>query len=112
VSWLERGWIALSGLTTSKIAFVFMGAPDGQASIELIKYYTPSDEKGIQQTSANTLGIRHIALAVEDIDAVVAKLRAKGAQFIGEMQNYEDSFKLCYVRGPEGIIVGLAEPVK
>ena len=74
--------------------------PDGQANLELIKYYRPSDEKGIQQPSANTLGIRHIAFVVEDIEAVVAKLKAKGQAIFSEVQQYEESYPLCYVRGP------------
>ena len=86
--------------------------PDGQAWIELIKFYTPSDEKDIQQPFANTLGIRHIAFAVEDIEAVVAKLKKKGTEIFSEIQQYEESYKLCYVRGPEGIILELAEKIK
>jgi 4-hydroxyphenylpyruvate dioxygenase-like putative hemolysin len=72
----------------------------------------PSDEKGMQRPLANTLGIRHIAFAVEDIEAVVAKLKKKGAELFGEIQNYENTYKLCYVRGPEGIILELAEQIK
>ena len=86
--------------------------PDGQATLELIKFHTPSDEKGIQQSFANTLGIQHIAFAVEDIEAVVAKLKKKGAEIFSEIQNYENAYKLCYVRGPEGIILELAEQIK
>ena len=66
----------------------------------------------MQRPLANTLGIRHIAFAVEDIEAVVAKMKKKGAGLIGEIQNYEDAYKLCYVRGPEGIILELAERIK
>jgi len=72
--------------------------PDGQANLELIKFYTPSDEKDIQQPLANTLGIRHIAF-------VVAKLKKKGTEIFSEIQNYEDSYKLCNIRVPEGIIL-------
>ena len=86
--------------------------PDGQANLKLIKFYTPSDEKDIQQPFANTLGIRHIAYLVEDIEAVVAKLKKKGTEIFSEIQNYEDSYKLCYIRGPEGIILELAEQIK
>ena len=60
---------------------------------------------------ANTPGIRHVAFAVEDIDAVVAGLRARGAELVGELERYEDSYRLCYVRGPEGIIIELAEKI-
>jgi len=89
-----------------------LGALDGQTWIELIKFYSPSDEKDIQQNFANTLGIRHIAFSVEDIEAVVAKLKKKGTQIFSEIQQYEESYKLCYVRGPEGIILELAEEIK
>jgi len=66
----------------------------------------------MQLPLANTLGIRHIAFAVEGIEAVVAKLKKKGVEIFGEIQNYKNAYKLCYVRGPEGIILELAEQVK
>jgi catechol 2,3-dioxygenase-like lactoylglutathione lyase family enzyme len=66
---------------------------------------------GDKHAPANTPGIRHVAFAVEDIDAVVARLRAQGAELVGELERYEDSYRLCYVRGPEGIIVELAERI-
>ncbi len=69
------------------------------------------DEKGIQQPLANTLGIRHIAFAVEGIEAVVAKLKEKGMETFSEIHDYEGMYKLCYVRGPEGIILELAEQI-
>ena len=69
-------------------------------------------KKGVQRPLANALGIRHITFAVEDIEAVVAKLKKKGAEPFGEVQNYENAYKLCYVRGPEGIILELAEQIK
>lgn len=100
------------GLKDVKVACVGLGMPDGQTWIELIKFNTPSDEKDIQQTFANTLGIRHIAFTVEDIEAVVAKLKKKGTEIFSEIQQYEESYKLCYVRGPEGIILELAEEIK
>jgi catechol 2,3-dioxygenase-like lactoylglutathione lyase family enzyme len=59
----------------------------------------------------NASGIRHVAFAVDDIDAVLARLRARGAELVGELGRYQDSYRLCYVRGPEGIIVELAEPI-
>ncbi len=110
---LEGEWLdQIVGLDDVKTAFVFLGMPEGQANLELIKYYRPSDENGIQRPLANTLGIRHIAFVVEDIKAVVAKLKTKGHEIFGEIQSYEESYKLCYVRGPEGIILELAEPIK
>jgi catechol 2,3-dioxygenase-like lactoylglutathione lyase family enzyme len=110
---LEGEWLGkLIGLKGVKTGVVFFRTPDGEASIELVKYYSPSDEKGIQQTFANTLGIRHIAFVVEDIEAIVAKLKKKGTEIFGEIYNYENIYKLCYVRGPEGIIIELAEEIK
>jgi len=106
--WVER----VVGLHDVKVAYVMLRTPDGEANIELVKFYTPSDEKGVQRPLANTLGIRHIAFVVEDIEAVVAKLKKKGAELFGEIQNYENVYKLCYVRGPEGIILELAEQIK
>ena len=110
---MEGKWLdQIVGLDDVNTAFVFLGMPDGQANLELIKYYWPSDERDIQQPLANNLGIWHIALIVEDIEAVVAKLKKKGQEIFGEIQNYEDSYKLCYVRGPEGIILELAEQIE
>jgi catechol 2,3-dioxygenase-like lactoylglutathione lyase family enzyme len=106
--WLDQ----LLGLRGVKTALAFFKTPDGEASIELVKYYSPLDEKGIQPSFANTLGIRHIAFEVEDIEAMVAKLKKRGTEFLGEIYNYENTYKLCYVRGPEGIILELAEKVK
>jgi catechol 2,3-dioxygenase-like lactoylglutathione lyase family enzyme len=106
-AWLDR----VVGLNDVKTSFAFFRVPDGQANIELIKFQTPSDENGIQQPLANTLGIRHIAFAVEDIEAIVTKLKVKGTETFSEIQDFEGQFKLCYVRGPEGIILELAEKV-
>ena len=106
------------GLNDVKTSFAFFRVPDGQtsqANIELIKYHTPSDVNGIQQplakANANTLGIRHIAFAVEDIEAVVARLKEKGTETFSEIYDYEGMYKLCYIRGPEGIILELAEQI-
>ena len=100
------------GLNNVKTACVGLRMPDGEAWIELVKFYMPSDEQDIQQPFANTLGIRHICFAVEDIEAIVAKLKSKGAEIFSEIQQYEESYKLCYVRGPEGIILELAEKIR
>ncbi|WP_160725619.1 VOC family protein [Bacillus sp. USDA818B3_A] len=100
------------GLNDVKTACVGMGMPDGQAWIELVKYYSPSGEIEIQQPFANTLGIRHICFAVDDIEAIVEKLKKNGTEIFSEIQQYEESYKLCYVRGPEGIILELAEKIR
>jgi len=85
--------------------------PDGHGRLELTKFYAPSGRGGDRHAPANTPGIGHVAFAVDDIDAVVASLRARGAELVGEVEGYENSYRLCYVRGPEGIIVELAEQI-
>jgi len=97
------------GLPNAKTSFVMIGLPDSQMNLELIKYHKPIDKRDIQQSFANTLGIRHIAFVVDDIEATVAKLGKNGVEIFSEIQNYEDTYKLCYIRGPEGIILELAE---
>jgi catechol 2,3-dioxygenase-like lactoylglutathione lyase family enzyme len=87
-----------------------MRPPGGEACIELIKFHSPDDDNDVQ-LSVTAPGIRHIAFLVEDLDALVAKLKAQGADVFGEIQTYGNSYKLCYVRGPEGIILDLAEEI-
>ncbi|SHN15463.1 VOC family protein [Gracilibacillus kekensis] len=109
---VEGDWVEqIIGLNDVKETVVMLGLPDGQSTLELGKFHTPSDEKGIQNSFANTLGIRHIAFSVEDIDSIVAKLKKKGTELIGQVQNYENVYKLGYVRGPEGIILELVEKI-
>jgi catechol 2,3-dioxygenase-like lactoylglutathione lyase family enzyme len=102
----------LLGLDEVKTSLVMMGPPDGEANIELITFHRPTDEQDPQGAAVNALGIRHIAFLVEDIEAIVAKLKEKGAEPFSEVLRYEDSYKLCYVRGPEGIILDLNEEIK
>jgi catechol 2,3-dioxygenase-like lactoylglutathione lyase family enzyme len=106
-TWIDR----VVGLDGVKVAFVMLRTPDGQANIELITYYAPTDDRAIQQPAANTLGVRHIAFVVDDIEAVVGRLKQNGAETFGEIQQFEDSWKLCYVRGPEGMIIEPAEQI-
>ena len=79
--------------------------------LELTKFHAPSGRGGDRHTPANTPGIRHLTFAVDDIDAAVASVRARGGELVGEVENYQDIYRLCYVRGPEGIIVELAEQI-
>jgi predicted enzyme related to lactoylglutathione lyase len=83
--------------------------PDGHGRLELTKFHTPAAVGAEPNAPANTLGMRSVMFAVEDIEDVIARLRAHGAELVGEVEQYEDSYRLCYVRGPEGIIVALAE---
>ena len=110
---LEGEWLdKIVGLNNVKDAYVMLRTPDGGANIELVQFYRPSDESTVRQPLANTPGIRHIAFVVEDIEAHVARLKKQGMEVFSEVQDYGDSYKLCYVRGPEGIILELAEPIK
>lgn len=86
--------------------------PDGQAGIELDKFHTPDPIRfGPVDAPVNALGIRRVMFAVEDINAILARMRAHGSELIGEMR-YGDAYRLAYIRGPEGIIVGLAEEIR
>lgn len=101
----------LIGLKDVRATLAVMRTPDGQR-IELDKFHTPDAVRiGPVNTPVNALGIRRIMFAVDGIDDIIARLRARGAELIGEMR-YEDSFRLAYVRGPEGIIIGLAEQLR
>jgi catechol 2,3-dioxygenase-like lactoylglutathione lyase family enzyme len=99
------------GLEGVRAEVAMLQTPDGNGRVELAKFHSPSSDGDNRHAPANTLGIRHISFAVEDIDAVVARLRARGAELVGELERYEDSYRLCYVRGPEGIIIELAERI-
>ena len=99
------------GLKGVRAEIAMLQTPDGHGRLELAKFHSPSDHGDNRDAQANTPGIRHVSFAVEDIDAVVAGLRARGAELVGELERYEDSYRLCYVRGPEGIIVELAEQI-
>jgi catechol 2,3-dioxygenase-like lactoylglutathione lyase family enzyme len=87
-----------------------MRTPDGHGRVELTKFHTPPTVRAEPEDApANALGIRRIMFAVDDIDNVVARLRIHGAELVGEIAQYEDIYRLCFLRGPEGIIIGLAE---
>ena len=101
----------INGLEGVRADIVMMQTPDGHAKLELAKYHSPPGPDGDRHAPANTPGIRHILFAVDDVDAALAGLRAHGAELVGEVENYEDIYRLCYIRGPEGIIVELAERI-
>jgi catechol 2,3-dioxygenase-like lactoylglutathione lyase family enzyme len=101
----------LLGLDDVRDDVAMMRMPDGHGRIELTKFHTPPADAEARSASPNTLGIRRIMFAVDDIDDTLARLRTHGAELVGEVVQYEDSYRLCYVRGPEGILVALAEPL-
>jgi catechol 2,3-dioxygenase-like lactoylglutathione lyase family enzyme len=113
--WVDR----VVGLDDVRVEVAFMRTPDGHGQIELTKFHNPVATTAEPNAAANTLGIRRIMFAVEDMEDVVARLRAHGAELVGDLAQYtgqsaaaggrEAGYRLCYVRGPEGIIVALAE---
>ncbi len=103
--WVDR----VVGLEGVRQHVVMLETLDGHGRIELMKIHAPPVREGDPHAPPNTLGIRRIAFGVDDIDAAVAGLHARGTELVGEVVQYEDSYRLCYVRGPEGIIVMLAE---
>lgn len=102
----------VTGLKNARDNLVMLQAPDAQLNIELVKFHHPVDEAGVQPSAANTLGLRHLCFEVEDLDGILASLQQKGHKLVGEVQTYEKSWRLCYVYGPEGIIIELAEQLQ
>src|SRR2546430_1008265 len=103
---------SLIGLKDVRATLALMRTPDGHGKIELDKFHTPEAIRtGSENAPVNALGIRRVMFAVEDIDAVVARLLAHGAELIGEVVQYEDTYRLGYLPGPEGIIIGLSEQI-
>jgi catechol 2,3-dioxygenase-like lactoylglutathione lyase family enzyme len=103
--WVDR----IVGLDGVRSDIAMLRTPDGHGRLVLSKFNSPPATTAETNAPVNTLGISRIMFAVEDIDAVLARLQAHGAELVGELVQYEDSYRLCYVRGPEGIIVALAE---
>ena len=101
----------INGLDNVRSSIVFMSTAEEGAHIELIRYHSPSSEQEIQYLPPNTPGIRHLAFEVEDIDALIARLKAKGTETFSDVQAY-GGYKLLYIRGPEGIILEFSEEVK
>ena len=101
----------INGLEGVRADVVILRTPDGNGKIELAKYHSPAFEGDDGPAPANAPGIRHILFVVDDIQASLAGLRAHGAELVGELENYGNSYRLCYIRGPEGIIVELAQKI-
>ena len=108
---VEGPWVDQTvGLEGVRTDIAMLRTPDGHGRIELSRFRSPPAVRiGPEDAPSNALGIRRIMFAVEDIDDVVARLQGHGAELLGEIAQYEDMYRLCFVRGPEGILVGLAE---
>lgn len=106
--WVDR----IVGLNGVRSDIAMMRTPDGHSRLELTKFQRPTATGVELNAPVNTLGIRRIMFAVEDIKEVLTRLQAHGAELVGEIVQYEDIYLLCYVRGPEGILIALAEQLR
>jgi catechol 2,3-dioxygenase-like lactoylglutathione lyase family enzyme len=106
-AWVDRV-VGLEGVQADN---AMLKTPDGHGQIELSRFNAPPGPAGDVRAPANAPGIRHLSFMVDDLDAAVAGLRARGTELVGQVERYQDVFRLCYVRGPEGIIVELAERI-
>jgi len=109
---VEGEWAGrVTGLGTQCVEIAMMVTPDGHSRIELSKFITPPTVSDHRTAPVNALGYLRVMFAVEDIDEMVSRLTKRGAQLVGEVVQYENSYRLCYIRGTEGILVGLAEEI-
>jgi catechol 2,3-dioxygenase-like lactoylglutathione lyase family enzyme len=109
---VQGEWVDnIVGLKDVRADIAIVQTPDGSGKLELARFHSPADDQGPDAAPANRLGIRHILFAVEGLDEILDKLRGKGFGLVGQVQDYEGVYRLCYVRGPEGIIVELAEEI-
>jgi len=110
---VEGSWAGeVVGLENVRADIVMLRTPDGTNRVELSKFHTPPAVRAEPEDApANALGIRRIMFTVDDIDDTVARLQTHGAELLDKIAQYEDIYRLCFLRGPEGIIIGLAEPL-
>ena len=107
---VEGEWAGrVTGLGAQRVEIAMMHTPDGHSRLELSRFLTPAVIADHRNAPVNALGYLRVMFAVDDIDETLARLRKRGAQLVGEVVQYEDAYRLCYIRGPEGILVGLAE---
>ena len=109
---IEGEWAGrVTGLGDQRVEIAMMRTPDGHSRLELSRFLAPPPVADHRNAPVNALGYLRIMFAVEDIDDTLARLRSHGAELVGELAQYEDKYRLCYVRGPEGILIGLAEQI-
>jgi catechol 2,3-dioxygenase-like lactoylglutathione lyase family enzyme len=106
-AWAER----VTGLRDMRVEIAMMRTPDGHSRLEISRFLTPPAVADHRNAPVNALGYLRIMFAVEDIDDTLARLRPHGTELVGEVAQYEDQYRLCYLRGPEGILIGLAEQI-
>jgi catechol 2,3-dioxygenase-like lactoylglutathione lyase family enzyme len=107
---IEGEWAGrVTGLPNQRVEIAMMRTPDGHSRLELSRFLTPPVVDDHRNAAVNALGYLRVMFAVDDIDDTVARLRQLGAQLVGDVVQYEDVYRLCYIRGPEGLLIGLAE---
>ena len=107
---IEGEWAGrVTGLGDQRVEIAMLVTPDGHSRLELSRFLTPSVVADHRNAPVNALGYLRVMFAVDDIDATLARLRTLGAELVGEVVQFEDSYRLCYIRGPEGLLIGLAE---
>src|SRR5437868_13771420 len=110
---IEGDWAdGVTGLRHMRVEIAMMRTPDGHSRLEMSRFLAPPVVADHRNAPVNALGYLRIMFAVEDIDDTVDRLRLHGAELVGELAQYEDKYRLCYVRGPEGILIGLAEQMR
>jgi catechol 2,3-dioxygenase-like lactoylglutathione lyase family enzyme len=109
---IEGDWSGrVTGLRDQRVEVAMMRMPDGHGKIELSRFLTPRPVADHRTAPVNALGYLRVMFAVDDLDDTLARLREHGAQLVDEVVQYEDVYRLCYIRGPEGILIGLAEQI-
>jgi catechol 2,3-dioxygenase-like lactoylglutathione lyase family enzyme len=103
--WAER----VTGLRDMRVEIAMMRTPDGHSRLEISRFLTPPAVADHRNAPVNALGYLRVMFAVDDIDETLARLRKRGAQLVSEVVQYEDAYRLCYIRGPEGLLIGLAQ---
>jgi catechol 2,3-dioxygenase-like lactoylglutathione lyase family enzyme len=107
---VEGEWAGrVTGLGDQRVEIAMMVTPDGHSRLEISRFITPPVIADHRTAPVNALGYLRVMFAVDDIDETLARLLKRGAQLVGEVVQYEDSYRLCYIRGPEGLLIGLAE---
>ncbi|MDB4908061.1 MAG: Glyoxalase-like domain protein [Gemmatimonadetes bacterium] len=110
---IEGEWAGrVTGLGNQHVEIAMLVTPDGHSRLELSRFLTPPVVADHRNAPVNTLGYLRVMFTVVDIDDTLARLRKLGAQLVGEVVQYEQSYRLCYIRGPEGILIGLAEEIR
>ena len=107
---IEGEWAGrVTGLGPQRVEIAMMVTPDGHSRLEISRFLTPPAVADHRNAPVNALGYLRVMFTVDDIDETLARLRKRGAQLVGEVVQYEDAYRLCYIRGPEGLLIGLAE---